>query len=353
VSTPVVINGRIDHPGDVDYYKFDAAGMIVAEVYARRLYSPLDSVLRLIDGRGRVVAHNDDYEDKSWPLITHHADSRLLTSTKGAHYLAIGDAQGRGGPDFAYRLYIRPPRPDFDLRVTPSSVTAQPGTWVPITVHAIRKDGYSEGIALELEGAPAGFGLGGAWVPSGQDKVRLTLMVPPQPVTEPVRLQMVGHAMGRTRQIAHPALPAESWTQAFAYQHVVPTKDWTIFVTGNPAGKLPCKFVDAGVQLRPGKTGQARLLFDAGRNPRDFKFELSEPPAGITLEDPEPVGLTPGLVVPIKCDAEKVKAGLKGNLLFILSQENKYLGKEDKKFTTSRWVIGMLPAIPFEVLAGR
>jgi hypothetical protein len=80
---------------------------------------------------------------------------------------------------------------------------------------------------------------------------------------------------------------------------------------------------------------------------------LSEPPAGITLEDPVPVGLSPGLVVPVKCDAEKVKAGLKGNLLLILSQESRYLGKEDKKFTTSRWVIGMLPAIPFEVLAGR
>jgi hypothetical protein len=300
-----------------------------------------------------VVAHNDDYEDKSWPLITHHADSRLLTATKGAHYLAISDAQGRGGPDFAYRLYIRPPRPDFDLRVTPSSVTAQPGTWVPIEAHAIRKDGYSEDIALELEGAPTGFGLSGAWVPGGQDKARLTLMVPPEAVTEPVRLQLIGRATGRSRQFSHPALPADSWTQAFAYQHIVPTKDWTIFVAGKPAGKLPCTFLDRGLQLRAGKSSQARFLCDEGHNPHDFRFELSEPPAGITLEDAVQVGVSSGLVVPIKCDAEKVKAGLKGNLLLVLSQEGTYLSKEDKKPVTSRWVVGMLPAIPFEVLAGR
>jgi len=353
VRPPIVINGRIERPGDVDFFQFESSGMIVAEVFARRLYSPLDSVVRLTDGRGRVLAYNDDYEDKSWPLITHHADSRLLTHVKGAYFLCLKDAQGRGGPDFAYRLYIRPPRPDFDLRVVPSSVTAQPGACVPITVYAMRKDGFDDDIALALEGAPPGFALGGAWVPGGQSKVRLTLSVPTNAPKEPLVLQLVGHAMVRGRVLSRPALPAEEWTQAFIYQHVVPTKDWTIFVTGQPAGKLPLVSPDRIVKLPTGGTGQIRFLVEQGYHPREFRFELSQPPAGITLQDPQPVGLSPALILPVKCDAEKVKPGLKGNLLLLVSREYAYVGKEDRRLTTTRQFIGMLPAIGFEVVSGR
>lgn len=353
VRPPIVINGRIEQPGDVDLFQFEASGMIVAEVYARRLYSPLDSVIRLMDGRGRVLAYNDDYEDKSWPLITHHADSRLLINIKGAYYLSLGDAQGRGGPDFAYRLYIRPPRPDFDLRVVPSSVTAQPGACVPITVYAMRKDGFDDDIALTLEGAPTGFALGGAWVPGGQNKVRLTLSVPSNAPKEPLVLQLVGHAMVRGRVVSRPALPAEEWTQAFAYQHVVPTKDWTIFVTGQPAGKLPLASPDRIVKIPAGGTGQIRFLVDQGYHPREFRFELSQPPAGITLQEPQPVGLSPALILPVKCDAEKAKPGLKGNLLLMVSREYAYVGKENRGLTTTRQPLGLLPAIGFEITPSR
>ena len=95
--------------------------------------------------------------------------------------------------------------------------------------------------------------------------------------------------------------------------------------------------------------GQLRVLVDEGRDPRELRFELSEPPKGITLEDPVVAGRK--LAVPIKCDAEKVKAGTKGNLLFIVARERTYLRKEDKKMTTSRSVIGLFPAMPYEVVS--
>ena len=51
VKLPVIINGRIDRPDDWDVFQFTghAGETIVAEVYARRLDSPLDSVLKLTD----------------------------------------------------------------------------------------------------------------------------------------------------------------------------------------------------------------------------------------------------------------------------------------------------------------
>jgi len=76
---------------------------------------------------------------------------------------------------------------------------------------------------------------------------------------------------------------------------------------------------------------------------------LTKPPQGITLEDPVVAGNK--LAVPIKCESDKAKLGLKGNLLFVLSREHTYLKKETKKMVTSKYVIGTLPAVPFEVVA--
>ena len=69
----------------------------------------------------------------------------------------LGDTQGKGGPDYAYRLRISHPQPDFELRVTPSSINARAGATVPVTVYALRRDGFSGEIALKLKDAPAGF----------------------------------------------------------------------------------------------------------------------------------------------------------------------------------------------------
>ena len=126
VSLPMMVNGRIDRPGDRDVFSFEghAGQEIVAEVLARRLDSPLDSVLKLTDATGRQLAFNDDYEDKSCGLNTHHADSWLSARlpANGTYYLSLSDAQHKGGPEYAYRVRISPPRPDFELRITPSSI---------------------------------------------------------------------------------------------------------------------------------------------------------------------------------------------------------------------------------------
>ncbi len=162
----------------------------MTEVYARRLDSPLDSVLRLTDAAGRQIAFNDDYMDKGNGLDTHHADSRISIKlpADGTYFVHLGDVQQRGGPSYGYRLRVSAPQPDFALRVVPSSINVRPVAPVPITVYALRKDGFSGEISLALKDAPAGFVLSGARVPAGEDRVRLTLAAPPAPSEEPVRL---------------------------------------------------------------------------------------------------------------------------------------------------------------------
>ena len=170
IDLPKVVNGRIAHPGDVSYFRFDANGgeEIVAEVEARRLGSPLDSTLTLLDAQGRQLAFNDDAEDKSSALMTHQADSRLTYrfSAKGAYILRVADSQQNGGSDYAYRLRISHPRPDFDIRMSPSSINLRPGRTVPVTVLLLRRDGFKGAVKLRILDAPKDLLLSGGEIPA-------------------------------------------------------------------------------------------------------------------------------------------------------------------------------------------
>ena len=232
VTLPLIINGRIDRPGDWDVFSFEgrAGQQIVAEVIARRLDSPLDSVLKLTDAAGRQLAFNDDHEDKATGLNTHHADSWLSATlpAQGVYYLYLGDAQQKGGPEYAYRLRISPPRPDFELRVAPSAINL-PGGSTPLTVYALRKDGFAGEIALSLRNAPAGFTLSGS-VPAGQEKASVTLSVSPPFPKDPVGLVLEGRATIEGQPVVRPVVPAEDMMQAFAYRHLVPAQELKVMV---------------------------------------------------------------------------------------------------------------------------
>jgi hypothetical protein len=117
---------------------------LLAEVMARRVGSPLDSFLRVTDAKGKRLASCDDVADPGEGILTHHADSRLMVTLPraGEYTVSIGDIQSHGGDDYAYRLYLRPPRPDFQLRVVPSSISCRPGGEAEIVVHVIRKEGF-------------------------------------------------------------------------------------------------------------------------------------------------------------------------------------------------------------------
>lgn len=250
VTPPIIVNGRIEQPGDWDVFRFEgrAGDKIVAEVYARRLDSPLDSVLKLTDANDRKLMVNDDHEDKGAGLTTHHADSFLSTTlpADGTYYLHLGDAQQKGGEAYSYRLRISPPQPDFELRVVPSTINARAGATVPVTVYALRKDGFSDDIALALKDAPLGFVLSGGRVPAQKNEVKLTLKVPPIPVKEPFSLRLEGRAVIQGREIVRPAVPADDMMQAFIYQHLVPAKDLKVAIIGRGKPKAPAKSAAIG-----------------------------------------------------------------------------------------------------------
>ncbi len=355
VTLPIIINGRVDQPGDQDVFRVEghAGQAIVAEVYARRLDSPLDSVLKLTDAAGKQLAFNDDHDDKGAGLETFHADSYLTATlpADGAYYLHLGDTQREGGSEYAYRLRISAPRPDFALRVVPSSINVRGGASVPLTVYALRHDGFTNEITLSLADAPRGFKLTGAKVPANQDHVRFTLLAPPVRTEEPLHLSLEGRAFVQGHPVAHPAVPAEDMMQAFAYRHLVPAQELDVAVSGRFMNRMPLRILTATpIRIPAGGTARVRVATPTSGFGKRFQLELNEPPDGLALAKVSPV--SEGTEIELRSDAAKTKPGLKGNLIVNIVPGPALFAaaKKKKQSNQQRPAVGTLPAIPFEIV---
>ncbi len=358
VSFPQIINGCISSPGDVDVFSFEgnAGQEIVAEIMARRLGSPVDSFLELLDAEGRVLARNDDYADRSFGLLTHHADSYILAKLpkKGRYAVLVRDMQQHGGEKFAYRLRLSAPQPDFALYVTPSSLKMSPGACLPLTIHVIRKDSFAGEIALSLAAPIQGFSLQGACIPPGQETVHVTIKAPLQPIGAPLPVRVEGKAQIGEKIVTHQAQPAEEMMQAFAYRHLVPAQQLLAivnFMPGMPPGIAQMELISSSpVRIPLGGTQEA--LFKAPPPGlaslfQNVKLDLYSAPEGVSLK--EQAFVPAGIKVVLSADKAKLKPGWQDNLIFEAFGIGEIQRPNGK---TMKWQrsLGYLPAVPMEIV---
>jgi len=234
VTLPIIVNGRIDRPDDRDVFQFagKANDPVVIEVLARKLDSPLDSVVKLTDADGKVLAFNDDCEDLTSGTNTHHADSYLMTQlpADGIYFVHLGDTARHSGEEFGYRLRLSAPRPDFELRVVPTSASLALKGGATLAVHAVRKDGFSGPIKLSLRNPPPGFIAGPQVIPADQIFAKFYFKAGPTPTPAPVPLAIVGSAKIGQQEMVREAVPAEDRMQAFLWRHLVPANDLQVLV---------------------------------------------------------------------------------------------------------------------------
>lgn len=234
VTLPVVVNGRMDRPDDWDVFRFPGKSndTVVAEVTARRLDSPLDSVLKLTDANGKLLAFSDDCEDLGSGLNTHHADSRLMATlpADGTYVVHLGDTARNAGEEYAYRLRLSAPQPDFALRLVPSSVALRGKGSAAVNAHLIRKDGFTGPIKLSLKDPPKGFSAAAVSLSGTQTVARLTLRTDLPATQEPVDLRVVGSATIQGQEVTREAVPAEDRMQAFFWRHLVPASEFKVSV---------------------------------------------------------------------------------------------------------------------------
>ena len=159
-EAPMALNGVIGKPEDVDHFVFAAkkGENYNVRVYARRLRSPLDSVLYIAKKGGGALAGDDDG--------TSSPDSTLKFAVPedGEYVISIVDQLKKGGPDYFYRIEVAPDIPLISMSATeeslqrgvPASIVSVPrGNRQAILINA-RRQATGGALRVGFEGLPAG-----------------------------------------------------------------------------------------------------------------------------------------------------------------------------------------------------
>ena len=209
VTLPVVLNGRIDKPGDIDAWVFEAKKdeTHVLDLRAARLNTLLDGVITVSDTAGKQLARAEDAKGTSDPTLT------FKVPADGRYVVAVSEQlAGRGGPRFAYRLSITPPdkkpEPGFGLTLTGNSLTLARGAEVKYKVNAQRRGGFNDAIALTVENLPAGVTVEASTIPAKKNVVELKFKAAADARVATARLKIVGKAkVGDAEQAATAVIP--------------------------------------------------------------------------------------------------------------------------------------------------
>jgi hypothetical protein len=196
IAIPCGINGRIDKPRDLDHYAFKATKgrAIRFEVKARRfgtlLQSSLDSVLDVLDGKGNVLATNDDTYGKDAMIV-------FAPPADGDYVLRVRDLNSKGGPTAVYYVEADWARPDFALRCDPDKAMIAPGGATAWFVHVTRSDGFAGPVKVEVKGLPKGVSVNELTIPESMTQGLLVVSAAADAPRDAANVEIVGTATAR------------------------------------------------------------------------------------------------------------------------------------------------------------
>jgi hypothetical protein len=184
------LNGRLETPDDVDNFVFHApAGELVRfKSISRRLGSPADMVLRVLDAQGNPLAAAESQGSEEATL--------WVTFPAAADYtLEVRDLNHRSGARFVYHIEVvaepsppakePPPKPKepkhaarhvhtFTLNAAADSVVLPAGGTAAIPVSSVRSH-YKGSIFVQAVDLPPGVKSRPTWIGGGEDLAELTL----------------------------------------------------------------------------------------------------------------------------------------------------------------------------------
>ncbi len=164
VDFPTLLKGAIETPGDIDVYKFKVDEETAAAIEIQTMGqqpSVFNPHVQVFDPEGdeilnnlfkRVAGDGDDWIRTIEPKVTYKFDRG------GEYYLHVSDLSSRyGGPDFTYRVLIRPQVPHVGaVSVAEDHVNIVAGGVAKLTLTAKQEEGYAGDIAFTVENLPLG-----------------------------------------------------------------------------------------------------------------------------------------------------------------------------------------------------
>lgn len=108
---PLALNGIIETPGDVDFFKvtLKKGQQLLVQAYAQSLGSPLDTVINIYNAKGGSLGGNDDGGGRR------RLDSKQTVNipADGDYFVRVTDHLERGGPSFVYRIEMVASQPEL------------------------------------------------------------------------------------------------------------------------------------------------------------------------------------------------------------------------------------------------
>jgi hypothetical protein len=132
--------------------------------------------------------------DDGGPLFGKDSMLEFDPPETGIYQARVSDARGFGGAAYAYRLTVRPPKPDFTIAVSPQNPQVWKNGGVPITVTATRIDGYTGPISVRFDGLAAPFTIPATTIEEEQTSAVVTLFADGDKADKPGPLKAVATA---------------------------------------------------------------------------------------------------------------------------------------------------------------
>lgn len=165
ISLPVILEGRIDVPGDLDHFRFSVeAGQRVAfEIQTvDRMFPQLSPWLEVLDASGQTICSNiyRSVENNSAYWQKFLQSKAIYTFEEAGDYvLRLRDLTSRqGGKGFTYRVLVRPQVPHIGVVTLAGGdhINLVPGEARPLKLTLEREEGLDQMVTLHLENLPPG-----------------------------------------------------------------------------------------------------------------------------------------------------------------------------------------------------
>jgi hypothetical protein len=201
IQVPGNISAHLDHPGDLDLYRFDAkkGDRVAFRGRTRSLGLPGELLLRLLQPDGSKLAQSVQADPKT-PITAPVPDEPTVEATipaDGTYFLSVEDLARAGGPGMAYRLEAdHPPPASFALTVDVDKIEGVAGSTATVKVTCVRSKEFTGPITLSLAGdAAADLPLENNTIKKGQNDADLKVKLPAEaPEHGPVNFTIVGKA---------------------------------------------------------------------------------------------------------------------------------------------------------------
>ena len=227
-------NGIISKKGQQNAYELVLRKnqRVIAEVFARRQNSPLDSFLYITDPSGKRIKRNDDYYDETSGLTTHHADSRIdfVPKENGKYTFYVSDTIGNASLNHSYVFNVREPSIDFKIFSYNSTASVRRSGILSFKLKVFRDYGKKYPITLSAN-LPDGWELLNPTIISKDTEHEL--LIKPNDNFATVPISIFASVKTKDKIIKREVIPADYLMQAFYYRHFVPANSFFCAVSNN------------------------------------------------------------------------------------------------------------------------